>query len=611
MNKRFLKIFLPFAGVLMLSWTFWASDGWLELCAGLALFLFGMQCLEEGLREVAGSKLEQLLARSTATPLKGLMFGISGTMLLQSSTLVSLLTIAFISTGLIKLAGGIAILFGANLGSTTGIWLLALAGQNVSLSPLALPLLVFGVLASFTGDKGKAAGRIVLGIAFIFLGIDQIKSGFSSFGGLDLSHYHAGGLGGQLLFVAIGLLATVVLQSSHATLMLTLTALAAGQLDLGQALATAIGANVGTSVTTAFVGSLGGNRNGQRLALAHVLFNVTTAVVALVLLVPLTWLVQWLVTPLGLGDNQLIQLALFHSLFNGMGVLLFWPWQTQLANLLLRVLPERVEPAVLITELAPARPEEPAHARYLSDRALDSADAAASAVAQELQHLARLSLEVICHAIYLPVGLLRQQGQIDEAVLHARPEARALDAEQLYQRHIKGVYSDLLTFMGRLELPLDESHQAFWLNCQVAALQLVDAVKDAKHLQKNLGHYLRTDESAARQAYVELRRHLLESLREIRALNHSELPDERWRERLNWLDERAARFDAEFRSRLFESIRNHTLDGRQSSSLMNDLGYASRIIQSLRNALLIGEVQPLFRELRLLGEKDESLIVLG
>ena len=604
MNSRFFKTFLPIVGLLMLSWSFWASDGWLELCAGLALFLFGMQCLEEGLRQLAGSKLEQLLTRSTATPLKGLMFGMSGTMLLQSSTLVSLLTIAFISTGLIKLAGGIAILFGANLGSTTGIWLLALAGQNVSLSPLALPLLVFGVLASFTGDKGKAAGRIVLGIAFIFLGIDQIKTGFSSFGGMDLSQYHAGGLAGQLMFVAIGLFATVVLQSSHATLMLTLTALATGQLDLGQALATAIGANVGTSVTTAFVGSLGGNRSGQRLALAHVLFNVTTAVLAIALLSPLTWLVQWL----GLAENRLIQLALFHTLFNAMGVLLFWPWQAQLANLLLRVLPERVEPTVLITELAPARPEEPTRARYLNDRALDSADAAASAVAQELQHLARLSLEVICHATYLPVDQLRQQGRIDEALINAKPDAQALDAERLYQRHIKGVYSDLLTFMGRLELPLDESHQAFWLSCQVAALQL-DAVKDAKHLQKNLGHYLRTDESAARQAYVELRRHLLESLREIRALNHSELPDELWRERLNWLDERAAKFDAEFRRRLFESIRNQKLDGLQSSSLMNDLGYASRIIQSLRNALLLGEGHELTRQLRQLAE-DEGPVIL-
>jgi len=611
LNKPLLKLFLPALVVAALSWSFWSNEGWLQLCAGLALFLFGMQCLEEGLRDLAGSHLEQLLARSTATPFKGLLFGMGGTVLLQSSTLVSLLTIAFISTGLIKLAGGVAILLGANLGATSGIWLLAMAGQNLSLSPLALPLLVFGVLASFTGDKGKAAGRVVLGIAFIFLGIDQIKAGFSSFDdGLDMTAWQAEGVLGQLTFVAIGMLATVVLQSSHATLMLTLAALAGGQLELSQSLAIAIGANVGSSVTTAFVGSLGGNRGGQRLALAHVLFNVLTALVALVLLLPLGWLVQWLVTPFGLGDNALIQLALFHTLFNGMGVLLFWPWQPQLVRQLERWLPDRAEPLVLITELATAEQPEPrAHARYLSERALDSADSAASAVAQELLHLERLSLEVICHALFIPVEQLLQQGKLDEAILQAQPSPQSLDAEQLYQRHIKGVYGDLLSFMGRLDTPLDEGQQNFWLSCQVAALQLVDAVKDAKHLQKNLGRYLRQEASPVRDAYVQLRRHLLEALREMRALNQSELPGELWRDRLCWLDARAADFDAAFRKQLFEAVRNRQFDGLQTSSLMNDLGYASRIIQSLRNALLLGEGQELTRQLRQTDVRDEPLIL--
>ncbi len=374
-SLRWVMLSLVIAGLIA---SFWFSQGWLQLCAGLAIFLFGMQCLEEGLRQLASSKLEQLLGRSTATPFKSLLFGVGGTLLLQSSTLVSLLTIAFISTGLIQLAGGIAILFGANLGATSGIWLLAMAGQNLSLSPLALPLLVFGVLAGFFGAKSKAAGRIVLGIAFIFLGIDQIKEGFASFGdGLDMTGLQEGGLRGALLFTAIGMAITVVLQSSHATLMLTLAALASGQLELGQSLAIAIGSNVGSSVTTAFVGSLGGNRSGQRLALAHVLFNITTGTLAFCLLGPLTWLVHALAEPLGLGDNSLIQLAMFHTLFNAMGVALFWPLQGRLAQFLIRWLPERVEPPVLITELAPEQVAEPerTRARYLNERALDSVDA--------------------------------------------------------------------------------------------------------------------------------------------------------------------------------------------------------------------------------------------
>ena len=609
---KYLRAVMLLLVVAGLAASFWFSQGWLQLCAGLAIFLFGMQCLEEGLRQLAGSKLEQILGRSTSTPFKSLLFGVGGTLLLQSSTLVSLLTIAFISTGLIQLAGGIAILFGANLGATSGIWLLAMAGQNLSLSPLALPLLVFGVLAGFFGPKSKAAGRIVLGIAFIFLGIDQIKEGFASFGdGLDMTAYHESGLRGALLFTAIGMAVTVVLQSSHATLMLTLAALASGQLELGQSLAIAIGSNVGSSVTTAFVGSLGGNRSGQRLALAHALFNITTGVIAFILLGPLTWLVQALAEPLGLGGNSLIQLAMFHTLFNAMGVALFWPLQARLAQWLIRWLPERVEPSVLITELLPEQMAEPelTRARYLNERALDSVDAASGAVVQELGHLGRLSLEVICHALYLPVDqLARVRG--DEHLLQAKPAHGGFEADHLYRVHIKGVYGDLLSFMGRMELPMDEAHQQFWVSCQLAALQLVDAVKDAKHLQKNLGHYLDAPPSAVRDAYVELRRHLLATLHEVRELARTDLPEEAWQSRLRWLDEQAANFDAAFRQRLFAQVREGRLDGLQTSSLMNDLGYASRIFQSLRNVLMLGSEQALFRELRKFGEEQESLIRL-
>lgn len=586
---RYWKSLLPLLGSLGLIFSFWLSPGWLQLCAGLALFLFGMQCLEEGLRQLAGGRLEQLLGRNTATPLRSLLFGSFATTLLQSSTLVSLLTIAFISTGLIQLAGGIAIIFGANVGATTGVWLLALAGQDFSLAPLALPLLVLGVLAGFFGERSKAAGRVVLGIAFIFLGIDQIKAGFAGFGNLlDMTSMQLDGLLGRLLFVGVGTLATVVLQSSHATLMLTLAALAGGQLELWQGLAIVIGANVGSSISTGFVGALNGKRSGQRLALAHVLFNCSTALLAFPLLGVMGDLVHWLIRSTG-SDNPLLQLALFQTLFNVFGVLLFWPWQERLARLLQRLLPDRPEPRVLITELEGGEGSQPpqVRARYLNEAALSSADAAARAVVLELRHMGRLSLEVICHALYQPVDQLSRP-QMDEARLRARPDERELDAEQLYRRYIKGVYADLLSFMSRLEVDMDEAHQQFWMTCQVVALQLVDAVKDAKHLQKNLGHYLRHDGSSVHEHYLELRRQLLWELRQIREVALMEGPEELWRSRLEWLDGQAAEYDRKFRYRLFAEVREKRLDGLQASSLMNDLGYASRILQSLRNVVMLG-----------------------
>lgn len=482
-----------------------------------------------------------------------------------------------------------------------------------------MPLLVFGVLAGFSSPKGKAFGRIVLGIAFIFLGIDQIKGGFTEFGSvIDLAGPMDSSFMVQLSFVAIGLVLTAILQSSHATLMLVLAALAGGQIELWQGIAIAIGGNIGSSITTAIIGWLGGNRSGQRLALVHALFNILTGAVTFLLLSPLTWISQILMTAFGAGDNTLLQLAMFQTLFNVIGVLLFWPWQKQLERGLRRVLPDRAEPAVLITDAAigprnsvEQRELPESHARYLNEAALASVDTASRAVVQELQHLGRLSLEVICHALYQPVEQLISR-EVDEARLNARPDdSEGLDIEDLYRRHIKVVYSDLLGFMSRLDTTKDEAHQQFWMTCQVAALQLVDAVKDAKALQKNLGRYLRDERSLAHEHYMELRRHLLWVLRQVREVSSLEVPDDVWRNRLDWVDGEAAKFDSGFRHRIFSDVRKGQLNNLQASSLMHDLGYSVRITQSFRNVLQLGlaDGDELLREVRRLGSDDDLPLI--
>lgn len=572
--------------LLVLGYSFWRNEHWLMLCAGLALFLFGMQCLEEGLRNLAGSALEHMLARGTSTSWKSLLVGLVGATAMQSSTLVSLMTIAFITTGLIALPAGIAIIFGANLGSATGIWLLALAGQNFSLSALALPLLVFGVLASFLGPKMKALGRILLGIAFIFLGIDQIKQGFSVVTeNFDLAQYSLDGWPGRLLFAVVGLVLTLLLQSTHATLMLTLAALGLGQVDLWQAAAIAIGANVGSSITTGIAGALGGNRSGQRLALAHVIFNIVTAVLALLVMDVFVRLAVFLTEAIGLGDNQLIMLAFFNSAFNILGVLVFWPMLRPFTRFLEYVLPARPEPRVLIPHPERAQPDaKPLEARYLDKSALSTLDTAAAAVAHELQHLGRLSIEVICHALYLPVSEINR-AKHDDAVMRARPDDDYADADLLYRRYIKGVYGDILSFIGKVELPDDQERQAFWMTCQMVALQLVEIVKDAKHLQKNLGFYLRQGDSPVRDNYVELRRYLITVLHDVRVLSRAGAESENWEARQKEFADGIRLFDVDFSTRLFALNREGRISGMQLSSLLNDLGYAKRIAKGLNNLL--------------------------
>lgn len=556
--------------VLALAYSFWYSGPWLKLCYGLALFLFGMQCIEEGLRNAAGGTLERLMAKSTSTPAKGLGFGIGATFILQSSTLVSLLTIAFLSTGLITLAGGIAIILGTNLGATSGIWLLALAGQSISLSPVAVPMLVFGILAGFLNAKTKTIGRVLIGIALIFLGIDAIKDGFDALGGqVDLSTIKAGGVMEIAVFCAIGLLLTIVLQSSHATLILTLAALSAGQISVAQAFAVAIGSNVGSSVSTAFVGMLGSDRSGQRLALAHLLFNVVTAVLSLILWLPLTKFVTLLAGWTGMGS--LLQLALFHTLFNGLGLAVFWKLQNRLAERLMKWLPEKTE----TTAFLPEDNRTPVRALYLNNNMLRSGDTALRAAFKEIGHLNAVSLEVICHALFVPVDKLYEKGWDTEQELPVPPPPLHLDVQAYYESQIKPLYSELLDFTSKIDLEGEEQNQEL-ATAHMAAFQMVEIVKESKHLQKNMQRYLQEPDASVARDYIRLRKHVFKTLVLFRRITKLPAHSEQWFEQAALLSKHIDSLET-FRGRALVKLRKKHISGWETSSLMNDINYARRI----------------------------------
>src|SRR5210317_271724 len=204
---------------LILSYGFWASSSFKDLAAGVALFLFGMLCMEQGFKVFSGGTIQRVLSASTDRLWKSLAFGVVSTTLMQSSSLVSVITISFLSAELIGLRQGIGIIFGANIGTTTGAWIVAGFGLKVKLSAYALPILVFGVLFLMqTSKKLKGIGWILVGIGFLFLGIHYMKEGFADYSQhIDLTQYAISGIAGLLVFTLIGIVATVVMQSSQAT----------------------------------------------------------------------------------------------------------------------------------------------------------------------------------------------------------------------------------------------------------------------------------------------------------------------------------------------------------------------------------------------------------
>lgn len=296
-----------------------------SFAGGIGLFLLGMKLMTDGLKVAAGMALRHILAQWTRTPMRGFLSGILITSLVQSSSAVTVAVIGFVNAGLLSLLQTIYVIYGTNIGTTMTSWLVALVGFKLDVLALALPLIGLGMgVRVFSGASRRGAlGEAIAGFGLFFLGIGILKDTFIGVGsGLSLQDYPVAGMG-LLLFTGIGFLLTLMMQSSSAALAVTLTAAAGGLIPIGAAAAVVIGANVGTT-STAALAVLGATANAQRVAAAHVMFNLLTGLVALLLLSPLLSFVGMLRGMLGLGDSITTSLALFHTLFNILGVLMLW-----------------------------------------------------------------------------------------------------------------------------------------------------------------------------------------------------------------------------------------------------------------------------------------------
>jgi len=582
----------------VLAWGFWQSGDFTEIAAGVAIFLFGMMSLEQGFRTFTGGTLENLLHASTDRLWKSIGFGIVSTTLMQSSTLVSLVTISFVSAQMITLAAGIGVVLGTNIGTTTGAWLIAGLGLRVNIAAYAMPLLVFAVILLFQRSKvAKGLGSILLGVGFLFLGIHFMKEGFDAFQEtVDLSAYAMDGMAGLLLYIGIGMLITIIMQSSHATLLVVITALAAGQVTYDNGLAMAIGANLGTAVTTA-LGGMTAHLGGKRLAVAHVVFNVVTALVAVLLM-------DWIRLAVDVGgnllgfakDDFLLRLALFHTLFNLLGVLIFTPFTKQFASLL-----ERYVQFVSKLTVQP---------QFLHKDALKVPEVAVAAVRKEVLHLYENAFGLICHGLSLRRRVVRSEQPLQEAVTRTQ-RIMPLDIDDDYEHRIKSLQSAIVEFIsesGAAGLPAAEAERLYEL--RRASQDIVLAVKDMKHLHKNLSRLALSRNPAIRSRYDEIRVLLAGVLREIEALRAEEQPGASTVLALDASKVNIERFYREFSAGLEAAIRERHMRGAEATSLMNDAGYAydvARMLISAAQTLLVSHEEDMRAAQTRLALSDEEI----
>ena len=321
-----------------------------SLVGSLALFLFGMKTMSEGLEKFAGDRLRSILAAMTKNRMMGVLTGILITALIQSSSATTVMVVSFVNAGLMTLAQSIGVIMGANIGTTVTAWIISAVGFKVNIAAFAIPLLAIGMPLIFS-KKGnhKSIGEFIFGFSFLFMGLSFLQEAATAMNIGDmvagmLAHVPQDSFFTIILFVIVGALVTMIVQASAATMAITLMLFGMNIPGFGfeQAAALAMGQNIGTTIT-AFMASLTANTQARRAALAHMFFNVFGVVAFLIVFYPACDAVSWVVENLMGGGNDLFKLSAFHTAFNIINTLLLIGFVKQIEMFVCRVLPMKAQ----------------------------------------------------------------------------------------------------------------------------------------------------------------------------------------------------------------------------------------------------------------------------
>ncbi|RUL55593.1 Na/Pi cotransporter family protein [Lysinibacillus antri] len=309
---------------------------------GIGIFLIGMSMLTNGLKEIAGEALKKWLNKITRGPMSSLFTGLFMTIIMQSSTATTLLTVGFVSAGLISFVQSIGVIIGANIGSTSTGWLISLLGFKISLQSLSLPIIGLGAFMQLIAPYNiRKYGGVLVGFGLLFLGIDLLQQGMNSAQALiPFDLVKTDSFFSILLLIVIGIVMTIIMQASSAAMAATLAALFSGAIDYEQAAYLVIGQNIGTTATAIFA-AIGSSIAAKRTAITHLLFNVITAIIVTIFFKYILLFTESITIWMTGSIDETLGLAIFHTLFSMIGALLFFPFIRPFASLLEKLLPEK------------------------------------------------------------------------------------------------------------------------------------------------------------------------------------------------------------------------------------------------------------------------------
>lgn len=479
-------------------------DIW-KLLAGTGMFLFGMFILEESIRVLSGKAFKKLIRQYTSNRLKAIGSGSIVTAVLQSSSAVSLMVLAFVGAGIMQMENAIAVMMGANIGTTFTAWIVATLGFKIKIDSFALPLIGIGGLGMIffsSSPKLVQTSRLLVGFGLLFLGLDFMKESVDTFAqNFDISYMKGYGL---WFYTLVGILLTALMQASAATIAIVLTALNSHLISFDMGVAMVIGANIGTTITV-MLGSTGGVQSKKRVGMSHLIFNLTTGLLAFMTIPVFIRLIQIFIVT---NKNNVMALALYHTLFNVAGVIIFFPFIGLLAKSLMKLYPERKTVLTVFIDKTPA----------------EVIDAATDSLKEEVKHM----LEE-CQLYNLRSLNIDDKLVFDHDTPFQKNARIRFTNENLYDQ-IKLLHADIFSYYSKIQTQeMEEIEAKISERIIYASRNIMNSIKNFKDIKHNLDDFDASGSEYLNMRYKLFRKRLVQAYHLMNSILLLETKEEQYR----------------------------------------------------------------------------------
>jgi phosphate:Na+ symporter len=553
----------------------------LTLLGSLGLFLYGMKVMSDALMELAGDRMRNVLASATSNRLFAVGTGFLITAVIQSSSATTLMVVSFANASLLSLTESIGVIMGANIGTTVTAWLISLLGFKVNMAAIAIPLVGLGFLLSFSKNKNlRHWGFFIVGFAILFVGLQYLKDSVPDLKSSPealafLGDYTNKGYFSIILFMIIGTLLTVIIQSSSATMAITIIMCFEGWIPFEMAAAMVLGENIGTTIT-ANLAAIVANYRARRTARAHFIFNIFGVAWMLVLFLPFLQGIAYIVERLE-GDSPFVQaaaipvaLSLFHTTFNIINTTLMIQLIPTIGRVVKYMVPKDEPQEVVI--------DQP---HFLDKASLNYPQTGIKALLDEsLRLLEKTAYKVITHGLAVHREELESDKNMKKIVENIHQFE--LDIDAIYYNKFKTIYSKIVEYATQLQsrFDLDEEKIIAIRSILRADRLMVEMVKDLKPLHANMNKYLGSDNEYIRAEYNNLRQMLLKTLRLTRKARLARL-DEAYISRSKNIRESVNQYDVLMNGVVDKLVRERLITNEMATSLMNDSAIAIHIAHNL------------------------------